>query len=178
MIVTLIGYRGCGKSSVGPLLAKRLGCQCVDSDDMIEQTAQKSIAHIFADDGEATFRTLETEVLNQLLDGSPLVVAAGGGAVLSKINRSRMQAAGPVIWLNASAETLAQRIGGDATSGNRRPSLTGKSIQDEVAAVLEARLPLYKDAATLVIDAEHDSPETIAENIFAKLNPESMEDRS
>ncbi len=169
MIVTLIGYRGCGKSSVGPLLATRLQCQCVDSDDEIESSSGKPIREIFADDGESTFRALETEVLRKLLSHPPAVIAAGGGAILSQINRERMKQAGPVVWLTASAATLASRIGGDGTSSQRRPSLTGKSIEDEVADVLESRLSLYKDAATITIHAESESPQQIAERIIAAL---------
>ena len=78
--------------------------------------------------------------------------------------------AGPVIWLTASAATLASRIGGDETSQQRRPSLTGKSIEEEVADVLESRMELYKDAATMTFDAETESPEQIAERIIAALN--------
>ena len=169
MIVTLIGYRGCGKSSVGPLLAKRLQCRCVDSDDEIESSSGKPIREIFADDGESVFRDRETEVLRKLLSEPPAVIAAGGGAILAQVNRERMKHAGPVVWLTASAATLASRIGGDDTSQHRRPSLTGKSIEDEVAEVLNSRLPLYKDAATITIDAESESPQQIAERIFAAL---------
>ncbi|MCP4787565.1 MAG: shikimate kinase [Fuerstiella sp.] len=169
MIVTLIGYRGCGKSSVGPLLAARLQCRCVDSDDEIESSSGKTIGEIFADDGESTFRALETEVLTQLLNKPPVVIAAGGGAILAPVNRELMKEAGPVVWLTASVATLASRIGRDGTSQRRRPSLTGKSIDDEVADVLEARLPLYKDAATITIDAESESPLQIADRIVAAL---------
>ena len=169
MIVTLIGYRGCGKSSVGPLLAMRLQCRCVDSDDEIEASSGKPIREIFADDGESVFRDRETEVLRKLLNEPPAVIAAGGGAILAQVNRERMKQAGPVVWLTASAATLASRIGEDDNSQHRRPSLTGKSIEDEVAEVLNSRLPLYKDAATITIDAESASPQQIAERIFAAL---------
>lgn len=170
MIVTLIGYRGCGKSSVGPLVAARLQCRCVDSDDEIEASSGRSISQIFADDGENTFRAWETEVLRKLLVHPPAVIAAGGGAILAPVNRERMKQAGPVIWLTASAATLASRIGRDETSQQRRPSLTGKSIEEEVADVLESRMELYKDAATMTFDAETESPEQIAERIIAALN--------
>ncbi len=169
MIVTLIGYRGCGKSSVGPLLATRLQCRCVDSDDEIESSSGKPIREIFADDGESSFRARETEVLRNLLSNPPAVIAAGGGAVLAQVNRERMKQAGPVVWLTASVATLASRIGGDETSQQRRPSLTGRSIEDEVADVLEIRRPLYKDAATITIDAESESPQQIADRIIAAL---------
>ncbi len=169
MIVTLIGYRGCGKSSVGPLLASRLQCRCVDSDDEIEARSGKSIKEIFADGGETTFRALETEVLRDLLMHPPAVIAAGGGAILAPVNRERMKHAGPVVWLTASAATLALRIEGDEASLQRRPSLTGQSIEDEVADVLESRRDLYKDVSTMTIDAEAESPHQIAERIVAAL---------
>jgi shikimate kinase len=174
MIVTLIGYRGCGKSSVGPLLAARLQCRCIDSDDEIEASSGKSIGEIFADDGETRFRALETEVLRKLLTGPSSVVAAGGGAILASVNRERMKQAGPVVWLTASIATLASRIGGDEESQQRRPSLTGKSIEDEVADVLESRLDLYRDAATMTVDAESESPQQITERIVAALGDSTV----
>lgn len=170
MIVTLIGYRGCGKSSVGPLLAARLGCDCVDSDDQVEVAAGKSIAEIFQQDGEAAFRQIETDVLNQLLLRSNLVVAAGGGAILAEINRQRMRSAGPVVWLKASVATLAARITSDQTSATRRPSLTGRTVESEIADVLNTRIPLYQQAATMTVDADFASPEQLAAQIFAALN--------
>ncbi len=169
MIVTLIGYRGCGKSSVGPLLAARLQCRCVDSDNEVELSSGKSIGEIFADDGESTFRALETEVLTKLLKNPPAVIAAGGGAILAPGNRELMKQAGPVVWLTASVATLASRIGGDGTSQQRRPSLTGQTIEEEVADVLESRLALYKETATFTIDAESESPQQIADRIITAL---------
>ena len=170
MIVTLIGYRGCGKSSVGPLLAARLQCRCIDSDAEIEASSGRLIREIFADNGETAFRALETEVLRKLLKNPPAVIAAGGGAVLARVNRERMKQAGPVVWLTASAATLAFRIGADGTSQQRRPSLTGRSIKDEVDDVLESRLHLYRDAATITIDAESESPQQISERIILALD--------
>ncbi|MEZ6062018.1 MAG: shikimate kinase [Planctomycetaceae bacterium] len=170
MIISLIGYRGCGKSSVAPLLAKRLHCESADSDDVIETRAGKSIRQIFSDDGEAAFRDLETQVLANLLQRDPIVVSAGGGAVLAEINRQRMRQAGPVVWLQASAEILAERIARDATSGQRRPALTGDSAVREVSDVLAVRLPLYAATATLTVDSEQLSPAEIVEQILSDLN--------
>lgn len=175
MIITLIGYRGCGKSSVGPLLAERLNCRCIDSDDVIEKRAARSIADIFATDGEPKFRQLETEVLTDLVQTAPpLVIAAGGGAVLAEANRKLMTNAGPVVWLKASAETLANRISSDESSGARRPSLTGQSVTDEVAGILAKRIPLYRDTATLIVDAETHSPSVIAERIYRSVTGEPV----
>ncbi|MEQ9408844.1 MAG: shikimate kinase [Fuerstiella sp.] len=169
MIVTLIGYRGCGKSTVGPLLADRLGYPCVDSDDLIESRARKSIRQIFAEDGEPAFRQLEADVLAELTQRGDLVIAAGGGAILAEANRRRLKAAGPVVWLSVHPDILAARIEGDLSSDERRPSLTGRSVQDEVAEVLETRLPLYQAAAAITVSADTDTPEELAERIFRQI---------
>lgn len=167
MIITLIGYRGCGKSSVGPILAERIGCSFFDSDSLVERKAEKSIAAIFADEGEAAFRQLESEVLEDLLETPPAVIGSGGGAILADINRDRMREAGPVVWLRASPETLATRIAADDVSKkNERPSLTGKSVSEEVADVLKVRLPLYQAAAIITIDVDTGTPEEITDQIF------------
>ena len=169
MIITLIGYRGCGKSSVAPLLARELGCASVDSDDEVEKRAGKSIREIFADDGEDAFRAMESAVIADLCCNDPCIIAAGGGAILAEANRHAMRSAGPVAWLKASPETLAARISGDMTSSERRPSLTGRSIEAEVAEVLAARHQLYTDAATITVHAENGSPHDIADRILRQL---------
>ena len=175
MVITLIGYRGCGKSTVGPLLAARLNYSCVDSDSVVEERAGRTISEIFAIDGEDTFRDLESAVLKDLLAKDNIVVAAGGGAILRKRNRKLMRTSGPVIWLQASAETLAGRIGQDPTSGQRRPSLTGKSIQDEVDQVLENRKALYSAAATQVVNADALDPHQIVDRIVGALDADLQE---
>ena len=172
-IITLIGYRGCGKSTVGPLVAARLGWECVDSDDVIEAQAGRSISDIFAADGEAEFRRLEAQVLQQLTTRASLVIAAGGGAILAEENRSVLKAAGPVIWLEASVGTLAARIRGDQSSAARRPSLTGKSVEQEVEEVLAARHDLYAAAAGHRICVDEATPEEIAATVVALLPQES-----
>jgi shikimate kinase len=154
MMITLIGYRGCGKTTVAPRVAQQLGWRWVDSDAVIEQQEGCSIQKIFAVDGEKGFRERETAVLKTLLTDKNVIVAAGGGAVLAEVSRHRMQAAGPVVWLTASPQTLAARISHDETTEARRPSLTGQSVGVEIREVLAVRFPIYQDAATHVIDTE------------------------
>ncbi|QDU79581.1 Shikimate kinase 2 [Polystyrenella longa] len=165
MVITLIGYRGCGKTSVARLLAERLGWDWIDADVVIEQNAGQSIKEIFDTEGEPGFRQRERETIHQLLQQDQLILASGGGAILNEQTRTDMQASGPVVWLNAPAETLAERIEADALSQSQRPSLTGKSISAEVAEVLEQREPLYRETATVIIDAAASSPEQIARKI-------------
>lgn len=163
----LIGYRGCGKSTVGRLLAERLGWESIDSDDVAEAEAGKSIAAIFAGDGEPAFRDLEERVVAELCRREHAVVALGGGAVLREATRKRLAAAGPVVWLTAPAETLARRIAGDRSTAARRPSLTGLSGLDEVRRVLAEREPIYAECATVSLDAEARSPAELAGEIAA-----------
>ncbi|MCR9198737.1 MAG: shikimate kinase AroL [Planctomycetaceae bacterium] len=165
MTVTLVGYRGCGKSSVAPLLAERLGYECADSDAEIERQANCSIAQIFAAEQESGFRRRETSVLRTLLQRANLVLAAGGGAILAEENRQLMHAAGPVIWLTAPAQVLAARIAADAASQTLRPSLTGQSVTEEVAEVLNARRPQYEAAATHQVDTADSTPAEVVETI-------------
>ena len=101
MNITLVGYRGTGKSTLAIPLAKRLGWTAVDADAELERRAGRTIRQIFDTDGEPEFRRLERETLVDLLGQQNLVIAAGGGAILNPETRSDIQSSGPVIWLKA-----------------------------------------------------------------------------
>ena len=169
MIVTLVGARGSGKTAVAGPLAERLGFDAVDADEEIERVAGRTIREIFAADGEPEFRRLEREVLVDLLTRDGLVLASGGGAVLDPLTRADLRTAGPVVWLNASADELARRIAGDDTTDARRPSLTGGGVLAEIAELLEHREPLYREVATLVVETEGRTPDEIAETCLAHV---------
>lgn len=154
MVISLIGYRGCGKSTVAPQLAAALGWDWIDADVELERRAGRSIRRIFETDGEPAFRTLERDVLAHLLQRDRLVVAAGGGSVLREENRNRMRASGPVVWLQADVDVLLPRIQGDATTASRRPSLTGLDPRTEIVQLLAVREPLYRQTATIVVSAD------------------------
>lgn len=168
--VFLMGYRGCGKSTVGQLLAEHLGWEAIDTDDLAEAEAGKSIASIFESDGEPAFRDLEETVISNVCERREVVVSLGGGAVLREATRQRLKDAGPVVWLTASAEILAARIESDMASSARRPSLTGLSGLDEVRRVLAEREPIYGECATVAIDADGRSPDAIAAEIAGWLD--------
>jgi shikimate kinase len=165
--IFLMGYRGSGKTTVAEALARRLGWPWIDADVELERRAGKSIQQIFADAGEETFRDLESAVVADLarLDGQ--IVALGGGAVLREKNRQALAGRGKVVWLKASAETLAARIAEDPTTGARRPNLTGRGGLDEILHLLSQREPIYQACADLVLDAERLAPENIAAQIAA-----------
>jgi shikimate kinase len=168
MHVYLIGYRGAGKSTVGAALAHRLGRDWIDTDQRIEQQAGRTIKTIFETDGEQAFRDLESAVITELAAEAqtrPQVVSLGGGAVLRAANRQVLAASGRRIWLTARPEVLFERITQDGTSGDRRPALSGLGAYDEVAALLAAREPLYRELAEKTVDTERLTTEDIAEQI-------------
>ena len=170
MVITLIGYRGSGKSSIAPRLAKRLEWSWIDSDRVVEQRAGCSIRQIFETEGESGFRKRESEVLAELLQLDRLVLASGGGAILSEENRVRMKTAGPVVWLHISVEALTKRLNRDKSGTENRPSLTGRSIGDEVAEVMAIREPLYRECASIIVDAEREWPEQVARRIARQID--------
>ncbi|MDB4614050.1 shikimate kinase [bacterium] len=173
LTVSLIGYRGSGKSTIAPALADRLQCDWVDADIEIEKRAGRTIQQVFADGGETEFRQFERQLMQELLSQSGLVIAAGGGAILNIDTVAEMKSAGPVVLLNASVAELARRISTDATTGQRRPSLTGKPVEEEVAAVLEFRQPLYTAAATMVVETEDQTTQQIVDQICQQLGRDS-----
>ncbi|QDV18111.1 Shikimate kinase [Gimesia panareensis] len=173
-VITLIGYRGSGKSSVAAPLAEQLGFDWIDADDEIERFAGQSITEIFAGAGEPHFRQLEREVMQRLLAQDKLVIAAGGGAILNAETRQEMQQAGPVIWLKADAAALAKRIDADATTGSRRPALTDCNSQlEEIRTLLKKREPFYREVATLTIETEGKTVSEIVAEIIAALDSDA-----
>jgi shikimate kinase len=168
MVITLIGYRGSGKTTVARALAERLAWNWIDADTVVEQTAGQTIREIFAVEGEPGFRRRERTALVELLTRDKLVLAAGGGAVLNLDTRREMQSAGPVVWLQASVPVLAARIAADPGTAQRRPNLAGGGTE-EIAKLLAEREPLYRDCASLTIGTDGLSVTDIVDRIAASL---------
>ena len=169
MLLILIGYRATGKTTLARLLAERLACDWIDADVEIERRAGKSIARMFAEDGEPAFRDLEARVIADLCRRTDLVLAAGGGAPLREESRQRMRASGKVAWLKARPETIHQRMTADATTASRRPSLTEYDPVREIVELLDRREPIYRETAHLELDTEGKSPERLADEILERL---------
>lgn len=151
--VVLVGLMGSGKSTVGRRLAARLERGFVDADAALVEIADRSIAEIFETDGEAAFRAMEADVLEELLEHhEPTVIASGGGVVLREDSRRRLQ--GPdvtVVWLDGSPAFLASRV----EHRQHRPLLSGDEPAREVLARLHAeRAPLYAEVADITVDVE------------------------
>jgi shikimate kinase len=167
MNLILIGYRATGKTTLARLLAERLGWESTDADVEIERRAGKSIARIFAEDGEPAFRDLEVKVTADLCLRDRLVLAAGGGAPMREENRAAMRACGQVVWLQARPETILARMSADPTTVSRRPSLTDRSALDEIKVVLTRREAVYRQTADLEVETEGKTPGQLVDEILA-----------
>jgi shikimate kinase len=170
MNLVLIGYRATGKTTLAQGLASRLGWEWVDADVEIERRAGKSIARIFAEDGEPAFRDLEARIIAELCRRERLVLAAGGGAVMREESRRTMRETGHVVWLTASPPTILARMTADATTSDRRPNLTSHPPLEEIVQVLDRREPVYREAAHQIVDTEGKAPEELLEEIISKIS--------
>jgi len=171
MNIVLIGYRGTGKSTVGRLLAQRLGWTFLDADEELERRAGRTIREIFATGGEPAFRDLESAILTDLLAQDGLVLALGGGAVLRDGNRRVIRSPGNrVVWLQAGAETLFQRICADPTTAERRPLLTAAGGTDEIVRLLAVREHFYRECAEFLVDTEGKEADEVAAEIVSLLS--------
>ena len=170
MNIVLIGYRGTGKSTVGQVLAARLGRQLISTDAEIVKRAGRTIPEIVAMHGWEHFRDLESQVCQDVAALAGAVIDTGGGAILRPENVEALRKSGELVWLTASVSTIAGRIGGDT----ERPSLTGaKSFIEEIEEVLRERSPKYQAAADHVVATDGRSIEQIADDVLAGLKPGS-----
>jgi shikimate kinase len=167
--LALIGFRGTGKSSVGRVLAEKLGLPFADADLALETRLGVSIADLFKTRGEPYFREQETATLNELTEPrGPLVLATGGGVILRKVNRDALRRFGTVVWLTADPALLAERLAADPT--NARPALTPLGALEEINHLLEARTPLYREAADFAIVTDGKTVDAVADEILAALS--------
>ncbi len=178
MVISLIGYRGTGKSTIGKRLAKRLQWDWLDADHELEQRAGRTIQEIFATDGEPTFRQLEREVLADLFQRDRLVLSTGGGCILNAETRRDLLAAGPVVWLIAPIETIALRVLHDSTTKQRRPSLTATGGIEEIRTVMAQREPLYRECATITINTDRMPLRDVVSRIVSELPAELIQETS
>jgi shikimate kinase len=144
--IILVGFMASGKSHVGRVLSQRTGWPMVDADDEIVRRAGKSIAQIFADEGEAAFRALERAVTGDLCGGEGRIIAAGGGAFVDQSNRYTMLNGGRVFCLRARPETIHRRIVGSDPNAAARPMLAGGDPLERIKSLLEQRAAAYSQA--------------------------------
>jgi shikimate kinase len=163
--IVLTGFMGTGKSEVGRRLAKRLGRAFVDTDQLVEARAGKTVAAIFAEDGEVTFRALERDAVESATAHREAVIAVGGGAVLDATNVARLRAAGALVCLTADPDTILRRVGDVA----RRPLLAGDDPRGTIERLMRERRPAYTAAADVVLDTSDRSVDQVVEEIRGRI---------
>jgi shikimate kinase len=160
-VIVLVGFMGAGKTTVGQLLAARLGLPFADADAVIEQRTGTPVPQIFAEQGEPAFRALEQETIASLLAGPRLVLALGGGAAEHEQTRRVLRAAEHTVYLHVPYEAALDRVGGD----HGRPMLRRPNLPD----IYRSRLIGYEEVATLTISTEGRSPEHVCADIVEHL---------
>jgi shikimate kinase len=158
----LVGFMGCGKSTVGRRLASLTGHRFLDSDELIVQAEKKTIPQIFAEKGEEGFREIEQKVIADLVGVAGVVLSTGGGAILRESNRETLRKIGIIIWLDADPDVLFER----ATRSNRRPLLQTENPRDTYDQLLAARRPIYEAAADLRFDSTHIDHDEVSRKVL------------
>lgn len=170
--VVLVGFMATGKSSVGRVLAKRLSFNMVDTDDLIEKEAGKTISEIFSQEGEAAFRDLESQIAREVSRLKRHVIITGGGIVLREENMEALKMAGPVFCLSASAEVILKRTEGTT----HRPLLQTDDPLGRIRELLEVRDPFYAQADHTIDTSDmtiHQVPDRIIK-IVNQSHPEIL----
>ncbi len=169
--IYLVGMMGAGKSAAGRPLAEALGYRFLDADTALEQVAGRTIPEVFASDGEAGFRALETAVLGQITGWHSLVVATGGGVVTQPENWGHLRQ-GLVVWLDAPADLLLERLSSDPTP---RPLMQAADREARLHALLDQRRPLYGQADLRVLQSG-EGPEDVALQVLNAI-PSILKER-
>ncbi len=164
--IFLVGPMGAGKSTIGRLLAAELSFNFRDSDRVIEDRTGADIPWIFDMEGEDGFRDRETAVLRDLVQEPHTVIATGGGIIMRPENRALMKAAGLVIYLTAPIDQLVERTSRD----KKRPLLQVENPRQKIIDLINIRDPLYREAATYIVNTDRRSPKAVAQEIVQLAN--------
>lgn len=164
--IFLIGFMGCGKSTIAGILSERLGVAQVEMDEVIVKEQGMPITEIFEKYGETHFRDIETDLVRRLQEEKGVIVSCGGGAVLREENREMMKNTGAIVWLTATPETILERVRHSTT----RPVLNGHMNVEYIAELMEKRRACYEDAADYRVATDGKSREEICEEILRSLD--------
>jgi shikimate kinase len=175
--IILIGYRGCGKTTLGRLIADRLEAPHLDTDRLIELSAGMSIADIFKREGATTFRRRESEAIRSasetiyISETMLAILSLGGGAVEIPENLNLLPPYRTIVWLTATPTTLRRRLEHDPETTAQRPPLEGASTIDEIESVLARRTPLYQEWSDHVVATDDRNMESIADELISLMPP-------
>ncbi|MDR1696051.1 MAG: shikimate kinase [Endomicrobium sp.] len=169
MNIALTGFMGSGKSAVGKILAEKLGMEFTDTDKLIEDSAELSIAEIFDKHGEAVFRRMEAEAVEAVCEKDNTVISCGGGAVLNPKNIGNLRKKGIIINLKVSAQNAYERIKGDSS----RPLLKGKNFPDAMEKLMKEREGFYADC-DYCVDTNGKAPAEIAGEIVKTVERKNI----
>lgn len=169
--IILIGYRGTGKSTVGKRLASKMGLPFADTDELIRDETGRSVRELVEEGGWPLFRFHEKQVIERLSEdaASATVIAAGGGVFDDGECGRLMRPKGLFVWLDADLKTIIKRMAGDSKSADRRPPLDGDDAFRETSAVLERRIPVYRDLADITISTTGKTADEIASEIHRRI---------
>lgn len=165
MNLVLTGYRCSGKSTVGKILASRLGMVFCDTDALVQEQTGKDIRTLVAEYGWDHFRQEEQKAVEALTRLDKRIIATGGGVILNRGNVRILKTNGWFAWLKTGTRALERRMRKAQEKGSIRPSLNGGDPVEEIRRVLEERTPFYAQSADFVVDTESLSPEEVAEEI-------------
>ena len=167
--IVLIGYRACGKTTIGKELAKRLNWNFFDLDDVIQKKEGKSIREMVEACGWDYFRRLEANSLKDFLGKENIVLAPGGGAVMHEEIMEELKRESFVVWLWAPVEVILERLAKDTKTASQRPSLTNLGLKKEVEEVLKKRTPLYEKFSHIKVDTASLSVEEAVSEILKEF---------
>jgi shikimate kinase len=162
--IVLIGPPGSGKSSVGKALSRKLSRPWIDTDTEVESRAGKKISEIFLEDGEATFRALERDVVDQVMGSEAAIVSLGGGSVLNESSQKRITTAKEVVFLDVSISNAAPRIG-----FNKDRPLLAINPRQQWLQLMEKRRPIYESLATITVSTDNKKPDQVADEIIEAI---------
>ena len=167
MIISLTGFMGCGKSSVGRELSKLLCCPFMDLDDVIQERDGRKITDIFAENGEAVFRQMELDALQKItVQEGTMILALGGGTLMTQGCAEIVHERTTCIYLRADIGTLINHLEGEAEG---RPMLKGESLRARIQELMDLRSATYENTAHIIIDTDGKSIEAIASEIASTI---------
>ena len=165
MKIVVYGFMGVGKTTIGELLAERLGYDFIDMDTEIEKREQKSISEIFRVYGEPRFRLLESKLINELSHMDKLVIAGGGGAIADTANANILCKSSRMVYLTATIEEIIERTSHD----DKRPLLNKQNPFDIASDLFEKRKPVYQKYAEIIVDTTNKTPDEVVEVLLEEL---------